>query len=236
MKNPFKRISQRLHRSSPRYIEEVRQNLAALPSLAAKLEYLIHNRQFRVDQKKPEFLQLLTQVQALAPKQLVEIGGRRGGSSLLFSIAAGQAAGIITIDLGNKGARVRRLNALCEGRNIAFWQGDSHAASTFNRLQQHLEGEFLDFLFIDGDHSYEGAKQDFHTYSQLVRSGGLIALHDIQPDFARAYGVQTASWSGGVPRLWEELVASSLDTTPLVSDPYQDGYGIGLIRWAGAAG
>lgn len=37
----------------------------------------------------------------------------------------------------------------------------------------------LDYLFIDGDHKYEGVKRDFELYAPLVRKGGLIALHDI---------------------------------------------------------
>lgn len=37
----------------------------------------------------------------------------------------------------------------------------------------------MDFLFIDGDHAYEGVKADFEMYSPLVRKGGLVALHDI---------------------------------------------------------
>jgi len=42
-----------------------------------------------------------------------------------------------------------------------------------------LNGEPLDFLFIDGDHTYEGVKRDFEMYSPLVRNGGIIAFHDI---------------------------------------------------------
>ena len=34
----------------------------------------------------------------------------------------------------------------------------------------------LDLLFIDGDHSYEGVRQDYKMYSKLVRDGGLIAF------------------------------------------------------------
>ncbi|MCS7366302.1 MAG: class I SAM-dependent methyltransferase [archaeon YNP-WB-062] len=37
----------------------------------------------------------------------------------------------------------------------------------------------MDFLFIDGDHTYEGVKKDFEMYSPLVRGGGIIAFHDI---------------------------------------------------------
>jgi len=38
-----------------------------------------------------------------------------------------------------------------------------------------------DFLFIDGDHTYEGVEGDFEMYSPLVRRGGIIAFHDIVP-------------------------------------------------------
>jgi predicted O-methyltransferase YrrM len=37
----------------------------------------------------------------------------------------------------------------------------------------------VDFLFIDGDHSYSGVKRDFEDYSPFVRPGGIIAFHDI---------------------------------------------------------
>lgn len=39
------------------------------------------------------------------------------------------------------------------------------------------ESDF-DFIFIDGDHSYEGLKGDWESWSPLVKSGGIIALHD----------------------------------------------------------
>lgn len=44
----------------------------------------------------------------------------------------------------------------------------------------------IDFLFIDGDHSYEGTKADILGFSPHVRHGGIIAGHD--------YG----SWPDGV--------------------------------------
>ena len=36
----------------------------------------------------------------------------------------------------------------------------------------------IGFLFIDGDHSVNGAKSDFHLWSPFVSFGGLIAVHD----------------------------------------------------------
>ena len=46
-------------------------------------------------------------------------------------------------------------------------------------MLQILYGEQLDFLFIDADHTYAGVQRDFQMYSPLVRSGGIVAFHDI---------------------------------------------------------
>jgi len=36
----------------------------------------------------------------------------------------------------------------------------------------------VDFLFIDGDHSYEGIRGDWEAWSDKITSGGIVALHD----------------------------------------------------------
>jgi hypothetical protein len=41
----------------------------------------------------------------------------------------------------------------------------------------------IDFLFIDGDHSYEGVKKDFDLYSTLLSKHGVIILHDTDPNY-----------------------------------------------------
>jgi hypothetical protein len=33
-----------------------------------------------------------------------------------------------------------------------------------------LGGERVDFIFIDGDHTYEGVKRDFEMHSPLMRN------------------------------------------------------------------
>jgi predicted O-methyltransferase YrrM len=44
--------------------------------------------------------------------------------------------------------------------------------------------EELDFIFIDGDHSYEGLKTDWELYSPKLKTGAIILLHDTTvPDF-----------------------------------------------------
>jgi predicted O-methyltransferase YrrM len=36
----------------------------------------------------------------------------------------------------------------------------------------------MDFIFIDGDHSYEGAKWDIENYYGFIRPGGIFSGHD----------------------------------------------------------
>jgi predicted O-methyltransferase YrrM len=39
----------------------------------------------------------------------------------------------------------------------------------------------IDFLFIDGDHTYDGLKGDWEGWNGLIASGGVIGLHDSRP-------------------------------------------------------
>ncbi len=43
----------------------------------------------------------------------------------------------------------------------------------------------FDFVFIDGDHSFEGLKGDWEHWSRLVRVGGCVALHDSRSSGSR---------------------------------------------------
>jgi predicted O-methyltransferase YrrM len=45
-------------------------------------------------------------------------------------------------------------------------------------FSKRIENETLDFIFIDADHSYEGALSDFKLYFPLVKKGGIFAGHD----------------------------------------------------------
>lgn len=58
---------------------------------------------------------------------------------------------------------------------------DSHDPTMPNRLKRRLDkrNAQLDFLFIDGDHSYSGVQKDYEMYSPLVKQGGIIAIHDV---------------------------------------------------------
>jgi predicted O-methyltransferase YrrM len=40
----------------------------------------------------------------------------------------------------------------------------------------------LNFIFIDGDHSYDGVKKDFERFSPFLVKGGIIIFHDANMD------------------------------------------------------
>jgi len=47
----------------------------------------------------------------------------------------------------------------------------------------HSEFTSLDFLFIDGDHSIEGCKNDYDLYAHKLKRGGFIAFHDYNNNY-----------------------------------------------------
>jgi hypothetical protein len=62
---------------------------------------------------------------------------------------------------------------------VRTFLGNSHSLAAFNAVRAALQGEELDFLFIDGDHRLAGVQMDYFMYRSLVRPGGYIAFHDI---------------------------------------------------------
>ena len=99
-----------------------------------------------------------------------------------------------------------------------------------SRVKALANGAQIDFLFIDGDHSYEGATADYELFSPMVAADGLIGFHDIIPDYLERYGKRANADSGGVPTLWAEIKARHPNaTTEFVCDYAQDGFGIGLL-------
>jgi predicted O-methyltransferase YrrM len=160
------------------------------------------------------------------PKSLLEIGSSRGGSLYLFTKVVDPAATLVSVDLRfpNPGL----LRSFAQGtQKVTPLQGDSGAPETIAEVKRIFPSP-IDFLFIDGDHSYEGVKRDFETYSPMVRPGGLIAFHDIVDDNETRYGVITGGWAGGVPKFWNE-VKTRFEHRELVKNPAQDACGIGLL-------
>lgn len=180
-------------------------------------------------QKLDEIVPALERIERLHPQRVCEIGTAAGGTLYLLTRVSSLDALIVSIDLGiAPHTRALRERLARPGQRVVSLAGDSHSEETALRLERLLDGQTLDVLFIDGDHSYDGVRADFERYSPLVRIGGIVAVHDINEDFRTKHGIETPSISGEVPRFWRELKAR-YRTEELIADPEQDGFGIGLV-------
>jgi predicted O-methyltransferase YrrM len=159
-------------------------------------------------QRRSEFLELISLVKEQKCKYLLEIGTYKGGALFVFSQLAASDATVISLDFpgtffgklhrASQALLFRRLTR--KGQSFFSLRNDSHKPETLATVRDILQGNKLDFLFIDGDHSYKGVREDFKMYAPLVRDGGLIAFHDITPCEASAGEKQKE-----VYKFWEEV-------------------------------
>ncbi len=184
---------------------------------------------FRPGQMEEEVLALARQVKTLSPHVIVEIGTCTGGTFYIWCAMAEPTATLISLDLpgGIHGGGYPSWKQYLyrtfgrPGQKTHFMRVNSHEPSSLDQLRQLLGGRLIDFLFIDGDHTYEGVKQDFSMYAPLVRPGGIIALHDIV-----AHPIELHC---EVDRFWNEL-RTNRDYQEFINDPAQGSCGIGIIR------
>jgi cephalosporin hydroxylase len=178
-------------------------------------------------QKLRELAPLLALLRRRAPRVVVEIGTASGGTFYAWCRVAHPEAIMISIDLprGPFGGTATDTSALRRygqpGQQLHFIQGDSHAAATRARLDEILGGREVDFLMIDGDHTYEGVRQDFETYAPFVADGRPIAFHDILP--------HPEDSLCEVARFWNEI-RSGYRHIELTDEGAQYG-GIGVLYW-----
>jgi len=180
-------------------------------------------------QVRSEILQLLKFLDKVRPRTILEIGTARGGTLFLLTGVISKNALVVSLDLpGGRfgGGYVRwkiplyRSFAL-PNQKIYLIRKNSHERATLDEVKAVLRGEKVDFLFIDGDHTYEGVKKDFEMYKSLVKKGGTIAFHDIVPHPPED-GCQ-------VNKFWNEI-KNRYKAIEFVEDWNQKWGGIGLIK------
>ena len=199
-----------------------------LDELVSSVFYDSRN-QLIIAQVKHEILMLLSSVRKMKPKYVLEIGTAGGGTLFLFSRIASEDAIIISIDLpegvfggGYPECKIPVYESFAsQSQRIYLIREDSHDTDTLRKVEAILGSNKLDFLFIDGDHTYPGVRKDFEMYSAYVREGGMIAFHDIVPGLPEMVG--------GVPKFWKEIKNKYVHKE-IVENWTQGGYGIGLIK------
>lgn len=146
-----------------------------------------------LEQNQAEFLSLLEHIKHC--RSALEIGSRYGESLKAFAHSMQPRSKLVAVDLPyapGVGAgmpdpepvlKQTVADLYAAGHETHLIIGDSHDPKVVAMAVAH--GPF-DFLFIDGDHSYEGAKADWENYGQHAK---IVAFHDIinNPGCARVW-------------------------------------------------
>jgi hypothetical protein len=178
-----------------------------------------------------EFENLLTEFSNLNVNSFIEIGSLYGWTLQHFIHYANEGSTAISIDLpvrkfvGPGDWRVQKQEhnyknvwpvwAKQKKCKLYLIADESQKMETQQMVNDILKGNSIDFLFIDGNHTYSGVKMDFEIYSKLVRPGGIIAFHDIGENE-----------EGGVYNLWQELKEKYNHKEFLLEENKEKGIGV----------
>lgn len=155
----------------------------------------------------------LPRFRAEARGNVLEIGVFEGASTSAFLCGVGGRGGhVYSVDMNPACADVFAGNP-----QWTFIRGDSRRDA--RKVMESIPGA-IDVLYIDGDHSYLGCLADLLIYTPLVRRGGIVMVHDVEPpnDPCRNFP--------GVPKAFIEFVKE-------YRLPYEiapESCGLGIIR------
>ncbi len=170
-------------------------------------------------QSYDEFADWLDVLSSRRPTQGIEIGTYRGGSACLTLALLPSLRRLITVDSSDRRIRHSPHMIAVESR-LSVVRGHSRDPAIVDTVRHLLNGAAVDFLFIDGDHSYEGVAGDFAAYEPFVKRGGVIGFHDIS-----ACTRLGATDAHGVERFWNELRS----TAPERCISFERHFGIGVL-------
>jgi len=108
---------------------------------------------------------------------VIEIGSYEGGTALVWAQLARK---VVCVDIESDPDKTGLIYAETgfEGKIVEI-RGKSTDPAVIEKVRESLLKKRADLLFIDGDHGYHTVKADFKNYSQFIRLGGWIAMHDI---------------------------------------------------------
>jgi len=164
-----------------------------------------------IAQKKYEILALQELLKNEKLERIVEIGTWNGATALLWAMIVSKYPkgklyccdlsfyyGVFYSRLTNRYYDKLMYKGTEYEKYVVEFQGDTHDPLYIQHVKKMIETP-VDFMFIDGDHTYEGVKADFNNFKSVVKPGGFIAFHDILDTPAhRANGCY-------VEKFWSEI-------------------------------
>lgn len=118
---------------------------------------------------------------------MVEIGSYQGESSILFAENLKKLEKLYCVDpwvngysrgdVCSDGYKMEIVERNFDLRTLSYSQIIKNKTTSleFSKL---IEDHSLDFVYIDGDHSFESCSQDINLWLPKIKKGGVIAGHD----------------------------------------------------------
>ena len=183
-------------------------------------------KKYETEQTPAEFKWLLEKFTDITPKRILEIGSKCGGSSKFFYDFMSNKSRLYTIDIQEREWSWKK--EYNPGKILVKITGDSTHLSTIQKLNLMLDGDKLDFIFIDGNHNYDSVKLDFRNYLNMTRTDSIIAFHNIYLRLRDPESIDKDRFHGSVTKLWEELKHEykTEEYWNSVADPNSTGIGI----------
>jgi predicted O-methyltransferase YrrM len=130
---------------------------------------------------------------AAGKKRLVEIGVWHGVTTRVLQSTMAQHGVLYAVDpfpvgrlrFSTQAVIARREVSKAQERPVVWMRTKSVEAA---RAYAASGRPLVDFIFIDGDHSYEGLRDDWENWRPLVAPDGIIALHDSRSSTERCIG------------------------------------------------
>ncbi len=174
---------------------------------------------FWAQQNFNDLVVVMEAASAINPQRILEIGVNHGGCLVFWDHLAGPNG--LTVGMDDGGTIDTQIFSMFRSRHCRYnpvselhiIQGNSHRPESFQLVTELFDGT-LDLLFIDGDHTYEGALQDYHMYGPLVRPGGMIVVDDVNMGDER------------VTRAWNDMLSLGGEKTMTSTSPYA----LGIIK------
>lgn len=127
-------------------------------------------------QVRSEFDPVVDIYRDMSPERVLEIGCW-DGLSLRTWLTEANPKVVVAVDLEhrNRGDYAKWIQS---GTSLHPYTGSSLEQEQIDAMRSHAP---YDWAFVDGDHSPEGVRSDVDVCLPLIRSGGLLLLHDITP-------------------------------------------------------